>query len=191
MQRRAAAPYWQRTCILRLLLAIKPPPCNKKPRYLDSEVLCFGLDKVPNKIQLNVKSITHFQSFFNKKCRHSKRDCIRLMIRGDRCIHFTHFLHKTFHLCFVGPATSPDRSLCFLRTYANNLHTVFGTCHRDRPDNLPCADRTSVLSTLKLRVVSVVGNQSSLLQKELFCRSDLRIATFTRKILVDTPLDTF
>ena len=45
-----------------------------------------------------------------------------------------------------------------------------------------------VLSTLKLRVVSVVGNQSSLLQRELFCRSDLRIATFTRKILVDTPL---
>ena len=47
---------------------------------------------------------------------------------------------------------------------------------------------TSVLSTLKLRVVSVVGNQSSLLQRELFCRSDLRIATFTRKISVDTPL---
>ena len=47
---------------------------------------------------------------------------------------------------------------------------------------------SSVLSTLKLRVVSVVGNQSSLLQRELFCRSDLRIATFTRKISVDTPL---
>ncbi len=47
------------------------------------------------------------------------------------------------------------------------------------------------MSTLKLRVVSVVGNQSSLLQREwLFCRSDLRIATFTRKISVDTPLVT-
>ena len=46
----------------------------------------------------------------------------------------------------------------------------------------------SAVSTLKLRVVSVVGNQSSLLQRELFCRSDLRIATFTRKISVDTPL---
>ena len=51
-----------------------------------------------------------------------------------------------------------------------------------------CRHSTSVLSTLKLRVVSVVGNQSSLLQRELFCRSDLRIATFTRKISVDTPL---
>jgi len=47
----------------------------------------------------------------------------------------------------------------------------------------------SVLSTLKLRVVSVVRNQSSLLQRRtIFCRSDLRIATFTRKISVDSPV---
>ena len=36
--------------------------------------------------------------------------------------------------------------------------------------------------------MSVVGNRSSLLQRGVFCRSDLRIATFTRKISVDTPL---
>ncbi len=60
---------------------------------------------------------------------------------------------------------------------------------RKKQPEMQSLEVTSAVSTLKLRVVSVVGNQSSLLQRELFCRSDLRIATFTRKISVDTPLD--
>ena len=59
---------------------------------------------------------------------------------------------------------------------------------RKKQPEMQSLEVTSAVSTLKLRVVSVVGNQSSLLQRELFCRSDLRIATFTRKISVDTPL---
>ena len=40
----------QHTCILRLLLAINPPSCNKKPRTFASRGFCSLLDKVPNKI---------------------------------------------------------------------------------------------------------------------------------------------
>ena len=79
---------------------------------------------------------------FLLQCRHSNSDCIRLMIRSCQRLHLTHFLHKPFHLCFVGMSTRPDRLLCFLRVYADNLHPVLGTCHRHCTDNLPYANRT-------------------------------------------------